>query len=122
MWPKEQRYPSNDEMLEILDRNPEEAAIRGKVVGPELLKDVFAAQPTLEGYPVRRLPRPLLELPRHLQARRKGNLPMMPRCAGAADDPEKFQKAGICRASTSMSAAVRGRHFSQTRTATGISL
>src|SRR3984885_6216528 len=30
MFPAQQKYPSADEMAEILQRNPEEAAIRGK--------------------------------------------------------------------------------------------
>ena len=30
MWPEKQKYPTHEEQRKILDRNPEEAAIRGK--------------------------------------------------------------------------------------------
>ena len=38
MWPKKQKYPTAAEMRAILDRNPEEAAIRGKWGDPEFLE------------------------------------------------------------------------------------
>ncbi len=40
MWPEKQKYPTAREMREILDRNPEGAAVRGKWGDPEFLKDV----------------------------------------------------------------------------------
>jgi hypothetical protein len=40
MWPEKQRYPTDEEARKILDRNPEEAAIRGKWSDPEFLKNV----------------------------------------------------------------------------------
>jgi len=40
MWPEKQRYPTDKEQREIMDRNPEEAAIRGKWSDPEFLKNV----------------------------------------------------------------------------------
>ena len=48
MWPKEQRYPSNAEMHEILERNPEGAAVRGLWSDPEFLKEVSKLNPKLE--------------------------------------------------------------------------
>jgi hypothetical protein len=48
MWPKEQRYPTDAEARRILDRNPEEAAIRGKWGDPEFLKNVSSLNPQLK--------------------------------------------------------------------------
>ena len=47
MWPEEQRYPSHDEIREINERNPEEAAIRGKWSDPEFLNNVSSMNPEL---------------------------------------------------------------------------
>ncbi|MCB2052629.1 MAG: hypothetical protein KDE35_00115 [Geminicoccaceae bacterium] len=41
MWPKEQQYPSAAEMHEVLERNPEAAAPRGKWADLQFLKDVW---------------------------------------------------------------------------------
>lgn len=40
MWPEKQKYPTDAEMRASLNRNPEEAAARGKWSDPEFLKDV----------------------------------------------------------------------------------
>jgi len=48
MWPEKQKYPSIAEARAILDRNPEEAAIRGKWGDPEFSKDVATLNPTLK--------------------------------------------------------------------------
>jgi len=48
MWPEKQRYPTADEMRRILDRNPEEASIRGKWSDPEFLKNVSELNPKLK--------------------------------------------------------------------------
>ncbi len=48
MWPKQQKYPTADEARRILDRNPEEAAIRGKWGDPAFLKDVSKLNPQLK--------------------------------------------------------------------------
>ncbi|HWY25226.1 MAG TPA: hypothetical protein VNX47_09920 [Nevskia sp.] len=71
MWPEKQRYPSDSEIRAINQRNPEEAAIRGKW-SDGVPQERLQPQPLAEGHPVRRLPRPRLELPRHLQARPQG--------------------------------------------------
>lgn len=47
MWPEEQQYPTSAEMREILDRNPEEAAIRGKWADVEFLQNVWDMNPDL---------------------------------------------------------------------------
>jgi hypothetical protein len=41
MWPEEQQDPSAAEMREILDRNPEAAAVRGKWADVDFLEDVW---------------------------------------------------------------------------------
>jgi hypothetical protein len=48
MWPEKQRYPTIAEIRKILDRNPEEAAIRGKWGDPEFLKEVSSLNPKLK--------------------------------------------------------------------------
>ncbi|MEO8159481.1 MAG: hypothetical protein ABI648_16910 [Betaproteobacteria bacterium] len=48
MWPKSQKYPTAAEARKILDRNPEEASIRGKWSDPEFLKKVSELNPTLK--------------------------------------------------------------------------
>ncbi len=47
MWPKKQRYPNDTEMREILDRNPEGAAVRGLWSDPEFLRQVSELNPKL---------------------------------------------------------------------------
>lgn len=48
MWPEKQKYPTASEAREILDRNPEEAAIRGKWSEPDFLKNVSDLNPQLK--------------------------------------------------------------------------
>lgn len=48
MWPEKQKYPSSAEAHEILERNPEGAAIRGKWGDPQFLKHVSEMNPTLK--------------------------------------------------------------------------
>ncbi|MCH2191226.1 MAG: hypothetical protein MK188_09905 [Gammaproteobacteria bacterium] len=47
MWPEEQKYPSHSETREINERNPEEAAIRGKWGDPDFLAKVSELNPKL---------------------------------------------------------------------------
>lgn len=93
MWPKQQKYPSAEEQRKILDRNPEEAAIRGKWGDPDFSKDVSLLNPQLKdtqfadyhghGWNFRAV-----------YARdRKGDLLDKNRDVVANDDPEKFKKA-----------------------------
>jgi hypothetical protein len=42
MWPEKQRYPSEEDKWSIINRNPEEAAIRGKWSDREFLAEVSA--------------------------------------------------------------------------------
>jgi hypothetical protein len=48
MWPKQQKYPSAEEARRILERNPEEAAIRGSWGDPEFLNNVSRLNPQLK--------------------------------------------------------------------------
>ncbi|HEX4780275.1 MAG TPA: hypothetical protein VH301_05950, partial [Usitatibacter sp.] len=48
MWPQKQKYPTDEEARRILERNPEEAAIRGKWGDPAFLKDVSKLNPQLK--------------------------------------------------------------------------
>jgi LVIVD repeat len=47
MWPKKQHYPSDEELRKTLERNPEEAAIRGLWRDVEFLKQVSEMNPKL---------------------------------------------------------------------------
>jgi len=48
MWPKSQKYPTAAEARKILNRNPEEASIRGLWSDPDFLKKVSELNPTLK--------------------------------------------------------------------------
>ena len=48
MWPKEQRYPSSDEIWQSMMRNPEGAAARGNWSDPEFLAHVSELNPKLK--------------------------------------------------------------------------
>jgi hypothetical protein len=41
MWPKDQKYPTAEEVLTVLDRNPEGAAPRGNWGDPDFLRNVY---------------------------------------------------------------------------------
>jgi hypothetical protein len=47
MWPEEQQYPDHERRREVLDRNPEGAAPRGKWADVEFLKDVWKLNPEM---------------------------------------------------------------------------
>ncbi|HVR94953.1 MAG TPA: hypothetical protein VHI75_14070 [Casimicrobiaceae bacterium] len=93
MWPEKQRYPSIAEIRKILDRNPEEAAIRGKWGDPEFLKEVSSLNPKLKdtqfadyhghGWNFRAV----------FKRDRHGTLLDKAGKAVADDDPNKFKKA-----------------------------
>lgn len=93
MWPKRQKYPSAEEQRKVLDRNPEEAAIRGKWGDPNFSKDVSLLNPQLKdtqfadyhghGWNFRAV----------FARDRKGDLLDKNRDIVANDDPEKFKKA-----------------------------
>ncbi|MCR2746564.1 hypothetical protein [Limnobacter parvus] len=93
MWPEKQRYPTDSEMREILDRNPEEAAVRGKWSDPEFLKNVSSLNSKLKdtqfadyhghGWNFRAV----------FKRNRKGALLDAEGKIVSDDDPKKFDKA-----------------------------
>jgi len=93
MWPEKQRYPTAAEARAILDRNPEEAAIRGKWSDPDFLRNVSSLNPQLKdtqfadyhghGWNFRAV----------YKRDRKGTLLDAKGAAVSDDDPQKFQKA-----------------------------
>ncbi len=93
MWPAKQKYPTDDEARKILDRNPEEAAIRGLWGDPGFLRDVSKLNPKLKdtqfadyhghGWNFRAV----------FKRDRKGALLDAKGKVVADDDPAKFSKA-----------------------------
>ena len=93
MWPEKQRYPTDKERREILNRNPEGAAVRGKWSDPQFLKDVSKLNPGLKdtqfadyhghGWNFRAI----------FKRDRKGTLLDKDGIAVADDDPQKFKKS-----------------------------
>jgi hypothetical protein len=93
MWPDKQHYPDHDEMRASLERNPEEAVIRGKWRDLEFLKEVSALNPTLKdtqfadyhghGWNFRAI----------FKRDRVGNLLDAEGAKVSDDDPKKFEKA-----------------------------
>jgi hypothetical protein len=93
MWPKEQRYPSNAEMHEMLERNPEEAVIRGLWSDPAFLRQVSEMNPDLKntqfadyhghGWNFRAI----------FKKDEAGNLLDAENNVVEPDDPDKFEKA-----------------------------
>jgi hypothetical protein len=93
MWPKKQVYPTHEERHDVLDRNPEGAAPRGKWADVEFLKAVSEMNPDLKdtqfadyhghGWNFRAV----------FKRDRKGNLLDAGGSKVSDDDPEKFDKA-----------------------------
>ncbi|HEV2746200.1 MAG TPA: hypothetical protein VGW34_02755, partial [Allosphingosinicella sp.] len=95
MWPEKQKYPTAKETLEVLDRNPEGAAPRGKWADLDFLRNVHdAVNPKAKhtqfadyhghGWNFRAV----------LKRDRAGNLLDADGAVVAPDDPEKFRRAG----------------------------
>lgn len=93
MWPEEQQYPTSHEMREVLDRNPEGAAPRGKWADVDFLKSVWELNPKLKntqfadyhghGWNFRAI----------FKKDRKGNLLDAQDKIVSHDDPDKWSKA-----------------------------
>ncbi len=94
MWPEKQKYPTHEEARKILDRNPEEAAIRGKLERPGVPEERRDPEPEAQGHAVRRLPRPRLELPRRVQARPQGHAPRQGRQGRLRRRSREVQEGG----------------------------
>ncbi|MDX2144380.1 MAG: hypothetical protein SFV19_13575 [Rhodospirillaceae bacterium] len=97
MWPEKQHYPDAEEMRAVLDRNPEEAVVRGKWRDVDFLKDVSKLNPQLKdtqfadyhghGWNFRAI----------LKRDRKGNLLDAKGAQVAFDDPDKWTKSVIMK-------------------------
>ena len=93
MWPKQQQYPDQARRREVLDRNPEGAAPRGKWADEEFLKEVASLNPGLKdtqfadyhghGWNFRAV----------FKRDRQGNLLDDENNLVSDDDPHKFDKA-----------------------------
>ena len=93
MWPKEQRFPTAEQMRKVLERNPEGAAVRGLWGDPDFLGKVSDLNPTMKdtqfadyhghGWNFRAV----------YKRDRKGNLLDAQNRRVAQNDPKKFQKA-----------------------------
>ncbi len=93
MWPKKQRYPSDEEIFKVIVRNPEEAAPKGKWGDRDFLKDVSKLNPELKdtqfadyhghGWNFRAV----------FKRDRKGDLLDAKGNIVSNDDPDKFHKA-----------------------------
>ena len=93
MWPEKQKYPSHSEIRDINERNPEEAAIRGKWGDPSFLEKVSELNPKLRdtqfadyhghGWNFRAI----------YKRDRDGNLLDAEGHIVSDDDPEKFKKS-----------------------------
>ncbi|MBX9858797.1 MAG: hypothetical protein K2Y20_04300 [Sphingomonas sp.] len=94
MWPEKQKYPTAAETREVLDRNPEGAAPRGKWGDVDFLRNVYDLNPTLKdtqfadyhshGWNFRAI----------FKRDREGNLLDADGKIVAPDDPEKWRKNG----------------------------
>lgn len=94
MWPEKQKYPTTEEMRQVLNRNPEGAAPRGKWADLDFLREVFGLNKKLKdtqfadyhghGWNFRAI----------FKRDREGNLLDKDGAVVANDDPEKFHKKG----------------------------
>ncbi len=94
MWPKEQKYPTAEEVRAVLDRNPEGAAPKGKWADLDFLRNVYDLNPELKdtqfadyhghGWNFRAI----------LKRDREGNLLDADGKIVSPDDPEKWRKQG----------------------------
>jgi hypothetical protein len=93
MWPEQQRYPTNSQVRAINEKNPEEAAIRGKWADPAFLQQVATLNPQLQntqfadyhghGWNFRAI----------FKRDRKGHLLDADGQRVSDDDPKRFEKA-----------------------------
>ena len=94
MWPEQQKYPTAQETHDVLERNPEGAAPKGKWAELDFLRNVYDLNATLKdtqfadyhghGWNFRAV----------LKRDRDGNLLDAAGKTVAPDDPEKWRKAG----------------------------
>ncbi len=93
MFPEKQRYPTDEEIREINNRNPEGAAIRGKWSDQEFLRDVSTMNPELKNTQFADYHGHGWNFRAVFKKDRKGNLLDAEGGIVEPDDPEKFSKA-----------------------------
>ena len=93
MWPEEQQYPTAEEMHEILERNPEEAAIRGLWGDIDFVKQVSEMNPDLKNTQFADYHGHGWNFRAVFKKDRKGNLLDAVGAVIEPDDPEKWDKA-----------------------------
>ena len=104
MWPEKQQYPDSDKIRDVLDRNPEAAATRGKWADVDFLKQVSELNPQMKdtqfadyhghGWNFRAV----------FKRDRKGNLLDATRTSSATTIRRSSRRACTCRRFTSTSA------------------
>jgi hypothetical protein len=93
MFPEKQRYPTDEEIREINERNPEGAAIRGKWSDQDFLRDVSKLNPGLKNTQFADYHGHGWNFRAVFKKDRKGNLLDAEGNIVEPDDPEKFDKA-----------------------------
>ena len=93
MWPDKQKFPNNDELFEALNRNPEEAASRGKWSDSEFLSKVSEMNKDLKNTQFADYHGHGWNFRAVFKKDRKGNLLDKKGHQVSEQDPEKFKKA-----------------------------
>jgi len=93
MFPEKQRYPTDEEIREINERNPEGAAVRGKWSDQAFLRDVSTLNPELKNTQFADYHGHGWNFRAVFKKDRKGNLLDADGTIVEPDDPEKFSKA-----------------------------
>ncbi len=93
MWPEEQRYPTSAEIRAINERNPEEAAIRGKWSDVDFLRGVSELNPKLKNTQFADYHGHGWNFRAVFKKDRKGDLLDAEGKVIGPDDPDKFKKA-----------------------------
>ncbi len=93
MFPKEQRYPTDEEIRAINERNPEGAAVRGLWSDQEFLRNVSKLNPELKNTQFADYHGHGWNFRAVFKKDRKGNLLDKDGNVVEPDDPEKFSKA-----------------------------
>ncbi|MCB1646517.1 MAG: hypothetical protein KDI36_13745, partial [Pseudomonadales bacterium] len=93
MFPKEQKYPTDEEIRATNKRNPEGAAVRGLWADPEFMRNVSDLNPTLKNTQFADYHGHGWNFRAVFKKDRKGNLLDAEGKIVEPDDPEKFDKA-----------------------------
>lgn len=94
MWPKDQKYPTIKEQHEILERNPEGAAVRGNWGDPDFLRNVYDLNPSLHDTQFADYHSHGWNFRAVFKRDREGNLLDAQGNRISPDDPEKWRKQG----------------------------